>query len=84
MELAIRYLESQVGKEYDFRNVFRFVSRMSASDNNKLFCSEYFSTMSNQAGLRLLNLAPAQTAPCHLSWSPHVMYERTIKRGRLT
>lgn len=82
-EIAIRYLESQVGKEYDFRNVFRFVSRKKPAYNRKLFCSEYFSTMSNQAGVKLLNLAPAQTAPCHLSWSPHLKYERTIRKGAL-
>lgn len=83
IEAAVRYLESQVGKEYDFRNVFRFVSRRDAADNNKLFCSEYFSNMSNKAGVRLLNLHPAHTAPCHLSWTPLMEYERTIRKGRL-
>lgn len=81
--VAIRYLESQVGKEYDFRNVVRFMTRKAASDNDKLFCSEYFSTMSTKAGTKLLNLAPAQTAPCHLKWSPFAYYERTMRNGSL-
>ena len=37
---AAKWLYQQLGKQYDYRSVFRFMSRVPASENDRWFCSE--------------------------------------------
>ena len=56
----------RVGSKYDWRSVFRFVTRKSAKKNNRYFCSELVYESVQAAGLNLL----ARIAPALLALSP--------------
>lgn len=78
IDKAEKYLKSQLGKGYDFKNVWRFLPRSAAADNSKLFCSEYGLESAAAGGKVLLHINPAEAAPAHLSISPEIMYHETI------
>lgn len=40
--VMMHFLMKQVGKKYDFRNIFRFIARTEPAYNDKWFCSELF------------------------------------------
>lgn len=53
------FILSQVGKGYDFRSVFRFLTRSEASKNDKWFCSELSFFGLQKAGINILERIPA-------------------------
>lgn len=67
-----RFLVSQVGKKYDFRSVFRFVSRRSAKENDKWFCSELVAEAFKYAGYPLLHGEAANFSPRDIAMSPNL------------
>jgi hypothetical protein len=72
---AWRFAVLQVGNPYDFRNVFRFVSRRTPSEDGKWFCSELVAASCEYAGYPLLRrLPPAATSPAMVVWSPRLDY----------
>ncbi|WP_009965321.1 hypothetical protein [Verrucomicrobium spinosum] len=67
---AFRFAEAQIGMGYDYRSVARFVSRVSARENERWFCSELVFAALHHAGVDLLARIPAaEVAPGHLAWS---------------
>lgn len=70
-DVAIQFAKSQIGKKYDYRSVFRFLSKRKAPDNQKWFCSEFVYTALAVAGVELLrNIDPSEISPAILSYSP--------------
>jgi hypothetical protein len=57
--------------EYDYLNVFRFLTRRDreVTGEEKLFCSEAAAIAHNCAGLRILRAHPSLIAPHHIDWS---------------
>lgn len=70
--IALReWLDSEVGCPYDYRNVFRFATRMMAADNEAWFCSELVFAALEQVGIPLLRGVPAHhVSPGMLALSP--------------
>lgn len=68
---AVEHARQQIGKPYDYRGVFRFLTRSEADDNGKLFCSElvFASCLHGRAHL-LKRIKPGAVAPSHLAISP--------------
>jgi hypothetical protein len=90
-DIIVQSLESQIGKKYDFKGVFRFSPflRMffskypSASEHNKWFCSELVLWALGRAGVILLNDEPWKVSPSDIAKSPllkmtGVMYTNSI------
>lgn len=70
-ETAIKFAKSQLGKKYDFRSIFRFLSKRKAPDNSKWFCSELVYAALTVAGVELLrNIESSEVSPAILSYSP--------------
>lgn len=67
---ARTFLDEQVGKKYDFADVLRFLSRRSATENDKWFCSELALVALRKAGVKLLNLEPWAASPRDVTISP--------------
>ncbi len=74
----LQYLESQLGKKYDFKSIGRFLTRRDAPANDKLFCSEYALEAFYEGGVELLCIEPSHCSPAHLAMSPLLQFERTI------
>jgi len=72
------FLTSQVGKDYDFTSVMRFVSRRQVRANDKWFCSELVVAAYRYAGVNLLNGNPSTLSPRDVSLSPLLVYETSL------
>jgi hypothetical protein len=59
-----------LGKGYDWRNVFRFVSRVPARENDRWFCSELVFRAIEKTFRRILNMEAHYVNPGHLPASP--------------
>ena len=75
---ATKYLLEQIGKKYDYRSVWRFLSRRDAPDNESLFCSEMAELTLIAGGLRLLNGSPSEHSPRDTLLSPILNFDTTI------
>lgn len=70
-EEAIAFCESQIGMGYDWWSVARFLSKRSAKENKKWFCSELVHKAVAEAGVRLLErISSAEVSPAHIAISP--------------
>jgi uncharacterized protein YycO len=78
MTKARNFLLGEVGKPYDFRAVFRFVSRVPATKNNRWFCSELAAAAFAHAGMPLLHQEPEHISPRDLAMSPFLCRDNTI------
>ncbi len=67
---AIQFCQSQLGKGYDWRNVFRFVSRVPARENDRWFCSEIAFRAIEKTFRRILNMEAHYVNPGHIPASP--------------
>jgi uncharacterized protein YycO len=68
------WLESQLGKPYDYYAVLRFITRTKSIANDSRFCSELVVLMSRMAGLVLLaRVDPERVSPTMLSYSPELI-----------
>lgn len=77
-DVAKAFAGAQIGKEYDFWTVGRFLTRRKAPRNDKWFCSELVITILREAGLNILNGNPSELSPRDVSISPLLTYESTI------
>jgi uncharacterized protein YycO len=69
--IAVNFALSQVGMEYDYWSVLRFVSRRSLPGNVKWFCSELVFAALRHAGVKLLDrIEPGEVSPGMLALSP--------------
>jgi hypothetical protein len=77
---VLAFLESQVGKRYDFRGVLGFVSRRDgAQAQDKWFCSELAFAAVQAGGVDLLrDIEPHRVSPGLLSKSPLLKQVGTI------
>ena len=69
------FMQSQLGKPYDFHSIFHFITRRPAraDDQEKWFCSELVFAAHQQAGISLLLRIPAwKVYPGLLSYSPKI------------
>ena len=73
-----KYLLEQIGKKYDYKSVWRFLSRRNAPDNESLFCSELAELALIAGGLRLLNGNPSEHSPRDTLLSTVLIYNETI------
>ena len=72
-------LLSMVGQKYDFKSVFRFLSKTPACLNDKLFCSEAIAEALVPTGIELqCRICPAEMSPQITGISPAMKYMRTI------
>ena len=72
-KLLIEFLQRQIGLRYDYRSVFRFLSRRTAPSNSSFFCSELVFASCLSAGLPLLSrIPPSHVSPGHLALSPYL------------
>lgn len=72
-ELAVRYLQSQVGKGYDFAGVFGFLSlRRRDKRADQLFCSEYAINCGHACGSLLLDAPGHHVMPAQVLWCPRL------------
>ena len=76
---AEMYLRRQIGQDYDYSSVFRFVTRRKAANNEKKFCSELAELALINAGLKLLNGNPSEHSPRDTVLSPYLRYENTLE-----
>lgn len=68
---AIEFAETQLTKGYDWRSVLRFVSKTSARENGRWFCSELVHKSIAEGGIRLLErVDSAEVSPGHVAMSP--------------
>jgi uncharacterized protein YycO len=66
------FLRACVGKGYDFRSVFRFMSRAPASVNQRWFCSELAAQALTVAESPLLHAESHHISPRDLAMSPYL------------
>lgn len=67
---AMQFLDKQVGKDYDYRSVLRFLTRREAPEDGKWFCSELVMVVFNLFGTPLLHLEPWAASPRDVCISP--------------
>lgn len=85
-------LESQIGKKYDWKGVFRFSplirlfvsSSPSKSEQNKWFCSEYVAWALLQAGIHILQAPVWMISPSDLAKSPLLAITGTLYTAEKT
>lgn len=86
----MHFLNEQLGKKYDFRGVFRFLSlprifnRLDpmADDVTRWFCSELAFAATNHAGIPLLaRVRQDKVSPAVLSYSTQLTYVKTVLTG---
>jgi len=65
---------AQVGKSYDYKSVFRFVSRRETRRDDHWFCSELVASAFMEGGIVLQNHFPSRLSPRDICISPHLQY----------
>lgn len=78
VDKAREFAEEQVGKGYDFKSVWRFLSRRSVALDDRWFCSEYLLATCEAGGAELLRILPSMATPRDVDISPLLSYEFTI------
>lgn len=69
---------ARVGRGYDYRGIFGFLSHSAAQDKTKDFCSEAAFTEIEKNGCRLLNIESYKVSPSLIAISPLLKFERQI------
>lgn len=74
------WMRSQLGKKYDFRSVFRFLTRVDKKGaEDSWFCSEYAFMALYQIEVELLCRIPAfKIAPCLIPMSPLLFFSERV------
>lgn len=78
-EGAVQFCTSQLGMPYDWRSVFKFMTRTPARENGKWFCSELVFKAIEKTYLRLLNMSAEYVNPGHLSASTHLRRDTDLE-----
>ena len=76
------FLTAQLGKKYDFRAIFRFLSRRPMPADDRWFCSELVISAFAAGGLDLLNGPASELSPRDLSLSTCLVFEGVLKDPR--
>jgi len=77
---AIEFAQRQVGKEYGFLKILKFLTNTSGDNPDTRICSEIALAVARAGGVDLLARVGAyKVSPSMLSWSPHLAYDKTVK-----
>ena len=76
---ATKYLLEQIGQAYDWRSVWRFLSRRRAVADDRKFCIELAEEAMIEAGLPLLNGSPSEHSPRDTVLSPYLHFDKTMR-----
>lgn len=76
---AIQFCQSQLGMPYDWRSVFKFMTRTPAKENGKWFCSELVFKAIEKVGVRLLQMYAEYVNPGHLGASPYLVRDAAFE-----
>lgn len=69
--VAISFARAQIGKKYDYRGVFRFLSRRKVPADDRWFCSELVAKSLEVAGVQLFRHKDAsEISPGMIALSP--------------
>lgn len=75
------FAKSQLGKPYDYRGVFSFITRSRPTDNSRWFCSELVFAAADHAGIHLLErTSPGYVSPGVLALSPRLVRSIPLNR----
>ena len=70
-QASVEWLQAQIGKNYDFGGVLRFLTRWRKPQDDAWFCSELVFQAVKEGGVDLLDRVQAsQVSPTVLSFSP--------------
>lgn len=70
-DAALKFAESQIGKQYGYRTILKFLSNTSGDDKDEWICSEIALAIAIAGGVPLLARVDAyKISPAMLSWSP--------------
>ncbi len=75
----IRFLDEQVGKKYDWSLINKFITRRSATENDRWICSELVGEFCKRSGKILQNMPTWKMAPEHVGISPRLTYQSTFR-----
>ena len=76
---AFKFAESQIGKEYGYRTIAKFLTYTSGDDPDEWVCSEIALAIARAGGVPLLARVDAyKVSPVTLSWSPLLEFNSTI------
>lgn len=76
---VMKFLESQVGKNYDWVALFGFILYTEEQERNRYTCSELTFTAFKKVGINLLErIHPYKVSPNMISYSPLLKFEETI------
>jgi uncharacterized protein YycO len=84
-QLAFDFAERELaaGCGYDYRSIFRFITRTKAGSKNRWFCSELVFASVRHGGVYLLERTHDwATAPGHLAWSPLLRFAWSLNPRR--
>jgi uncharacterized protein YycO len=66
--------EAEIGCGYDYRSIFRFITRTKAGSPNRWFCSEFVFDLFQKVDVNLLaRIKPWAVSPGHLALPPRLM-----------
>lgn len=71
-DAVLEFLNSQMGKKYDFWAIGRFLTRRQHQANDKWFCSELAVEAFKRGGLELLRGKPSLLSPRDVALSPYL------------
>lgn len=80
-EAAVAFCESQLGMGYDWRSVFKFLTRTAAKENGKWFCSELVFKALEKTFRRVLQMSAEYVNPGHLAASPLLVRDVEMERA---
>ena len=76
---ALEFAESRLGCGYDWRNIFRFVTRIPGRENRRWFCSELVHEAIASSFGRLLIKRSCEVDPGDLPASPLVRRDHEVE-----
>lgn len=77
---AVQFASAQIGRGYDWRNVFRFVDRLPARENDRWFCSELVFRSIEKTFRRLLQMQSEYVSPGNLAASTLLVRDEAFER----
>ena len=77
-DAAEKFALAQVGKAYDFKSVFRFLTRRKVQLDDRWFCSELVEVALREGQLSLLNGNPSEHSPRDISLSPILAFKEQL------
>ena len=78
-EGAVQFCTAQLGLPYDWRSVFKFMTRTPAKENGKWFCSELVFKAIEKTYLSLLHMSAEYVNPGHLAASPYLQRDQAFE-----